>query len=256
MAPNELRVIGNRIDSFGTLDVQARYRELERHFMNQISWPTPTVPLAPAVPSVPSTQRVGKHASLIRQALSLPQDRNLQANARRSSPGSDFIDKVTSVFEKICTDLNKELDAINDVQRERQAAMLDLFAVRDALAKYRLNFSDPKQPLDLAGVEIVVSQGSPLASGGINTVKLTAVMDYYRKEHSEIGMPRTPETAGELESYLDHIDIALKMVLEPASQEAHTEMERLTQQSRAMEQLQAMLYQLYYDALRKFTNAS
>jgi hypothetical protein len=152
--------------------------------------------------------------------------------------------------------MNKQLDDLNGVQRERQAAMHDLMAVRDALAMVRLTLTDPKGPVDLKELTIVVSPNSPLANGGKTEVALTTAMEYYCKEHDELGLPRTPTTANELESYLDHIDTSLKMVLEPASQDAHTEMERITQQSRAMEQLQAMLYQIYYDALRKFTNAS
>jgi hypothetical protein len=170
------------------------------------------------------------------------------------SAGSDkaknpFVDSIAEAFAKISAASGKELEELNTTQARRQAAIGDLFRIKSALSDYRAAHPGNNW-IDLSNVMVTPSRDSPLRDGS-RQVALTDMMDYYRRENPEIELPRFPQTSIELDAYLTRIDTALKMVLEPASQAAYTKLERLTQKQRAMEQFEATLYQIIFDASKK-----
>jgi hypothetical protein len=240
----------NRNGGFGTLDVQAKCRELKKDFMPSIAeWmpPTSAFKFYEPLPFIPPSHK------------KIPAATGVQAPQQPASVGKgkidqNFVDKIAETFAKISDGINKELDVINEAQKQRQIAMADLFAIRDALTDYLDKQPDPSAAVDLSTIKITLRPDSPLSAAGINNVK--DAIEYYHTQHSELSLPGVPEIAGGVKSYLDSLDKSLQMVLEPASQNAFTEIDRLTQKARAMEQLQSSLYQIYFEALKRFTSGS
>ena len=163
---------------------------------------------------------------------------------------------IIDVVEETCGNLVKKLDekiaALADTQQQRQVAIDDLLAISKSVVQEIDDHPARQGTVDLSAIDVTLPKNSPLRAAGKETASLVELMRYYRQEHPELHLPDVPQTASQLKAYVEDIGNAHKMSLEPGSQASYSVLQSAMQEKRAMQEMQAMLYRVIFDAFKKF----
>jgi hypothetical protein len=162
-----------------------------------------------------------------------------------------ILDIVGKTCAKVMAGLDKNLEEMNAKQRQRQGAITDLLLIRKTVGDFRSKHPADTGEIDLSDVVVDLPESSPLYAAGKSTVKLSELTAYYQKEHPELCLPDMPKTIDELQFTQSQVDSALHMTLEPASQQAYTDLQRCMQERTTMWNFQSTMYRIIYDGFKK-----
>jgi hypothetical protein len=162
-----------------------------------------------------------------------------------------ILDVIDETCEKTMAGFDTKLEELNEKQSQRQGAIADLQLINTKVEACLLEHGTETGEIDLSKIDVPLLESSPLYVEGKTTVKLSELIEYYREEHPELSLPPMPKTVDTLKFIKDRVHDALTITLEPASQQAYTELQRCMQERTAMLSLQSMMYHIIYDGFKK-----
>ncbi|MDB5992290.1 MAG: hypothetical protein JWQ10_3693 [Herbaspirillum sp.] len=162
-----------------------------------------------------------------------------------------ILDVIDRTFAKVMAGYDKQLEEIKAKKLQQKGAIDDLSLIRKIVTEYKNAHSDETGAIDLSNVVVTLPKSSPLYAEGKRTMKLSELTAYYQKEHSELNLPDMPKTMGELKFTQDQVTDALRITLEPDSQQAFTDLQRCMQERTAMWNMQSTMYRIIFDGFRK-----
>jgi hypothetical protein len=162
-----------------------------------------------------------------------------------------ILNVIDNTCAKVMAGLDKQLEEMNEKTLQKKGAIDDLLLIKKTVTEYINEHSAETGAIDLSNEVVTLPESSPLYAEGKKTVKLSELIEYYQKEHPELNLPNMPKTMVQLKFTQSQVTEALRVVLEPDSQQALTDLQRCMQERTTMWNMQSTMYRIIYDAYRK-----
>lgn len=162
-----------------------------------------------------------------------------------------ILDVIDRTCAKVMAGYDKQLEEMKEKTLQKKAAIADFLLIKKSVTQYINTHPEVTGAVDLSNETVELLESSPLYAEGKKTVKLSELIEYYRKEHPELNLLDMPKTMVQLKSTQSQVTEALRMVMEPDSQQALTDLQRCMQEKTTMWNMQSTMYRIIFDAFKK-----